>query len=170
MLTGASVGADDDCGAAEVLQSEKFWADVGGSPPDPTCIVGGDGADREELAGGGMKMMGATTAGAAVPVTGTGLRPEATLGPGSRRVFGPRYSSWVCESLFGSRGMAESAGRRRDRSGEAEVALLGVGRSGSVAQVGTPGPGKLQEILPSPKLISKTTALGGGGNSKACMH
>ena len=39
---GASAGADDDCGAAEVLRSEKFWADVGGSSPDPTCIRGGE--------------------------------------------------------------------------------------------------------------------------------
>ena len=55
---GASAGADNDCGAAGLSQSEKFWADVGGSPPDPTCNVGGDGADRGELAGGGMKAMG----------------------------------------------------------------------------------------------------------------
>ena len=42
---GASAGADEDCGKVAVAQSEKFWADVGGSSPDPTCIVGGDGAD-----------------------------------------------------------------------------------------------------------------------------
>ena len=59
---GASAGADDDCGAAEVSQSEKFWADVGVSPSDPTCIVGGDGTDRGELAGGGIHTMGATMA------------------------------------------------------------------------------------------------------------
>ena len=61
----ALAGADDDCGTAEVAQSEKFWADVGGSSPDPTCIGG-------ELAGGGMKATGATTAGAVVPVSGAG--------------------------------------------------------------------------------------------------
>ena len=85
---GASAGADDDCGTAEVAQSEKFWANVGGSPPDLTLIVGGDGADQGELAGGGMKTTGATAAGAAVPVSEAGSRPEAALGTGSRMIFG----------------------------------------------------------------------------------
>ena len=56
---GASAGADEDCGKVAVAQSEKFWADVGGSSPDPTCIVDGDGADRGELASGGTKSTGA---------------------------------------------------------------------------------------------------------------
>ena len=31
---------------------------VGGSSPDLTCFVDGDGADQGELTGGGMKLMG----------------------------------------------------------------------------------------------------------------
>ena len=132
-----------------MLWSENFWADVGGSSPDPTCIVGGDGADRGELAGGGMKTMGATTAGAAVPVLEAGPRPEATLGLGSRGFFGTRYNSWVGDCFFSDDGlMAGPAGQRRVRSGEAEMGSLGVGRSGPVAQVGTLRPEKLQENLP----------------------
>ena len=77
---GASAGADEDCGKAEVAQSEKFWADVGGSSPDPTCIVDGDGADRGEFASEGMRSKGATTTSTAVPVSEAGPRPEAALG------------------------------------------------------------------------------------------
>ena len=146
---GASAGADDDCGAAEVAQSEKFWADVGGSPPDPTCIVGGDGADRGELAGGGMKATEAPMAGAVVPVSEAGSRPEATQSIDSRGIFGPLgillVDNVICSA---SRPMAGPAGRRRDQSGEAGMAWLGVGRSGYVAQVDTLAPGKVQKSLP----------------------
>ena len=34
---GASAGADEDCGKVAVAQSEKFWADVGGSSPNLYC-------------------------------------------------------------------------------------------------------------------------------------
>ena len=56
--------------------------------------------------------------------------------------------SWVDGMIRStSRLMVGPAGRQRDRSGKAERAWLGVGQSGSVAQVGTLGPGKLQESL-----------------------
>ena len=54
---GASAGADEDCGKVAVAQSEKFWADVGGSSPDLTCIVDGGGADRGELASDGLPLL-----------------------------------------------------------------------------------------------------------------
>ena len=87
-IVGASAGADEDCGKVAVAQSEKFWADVGGSSPDLTCIVDDGGADRGELASGGMRSTGATTTSTAVPVSEVGPHPEAVLGGGSVDMFG----------------------------------------------------------------------------------
>ena len=69
--------------------------------------------------------MGATMAGAAVPVSEAGSRPEATLGIDSRGIFGP-LGVWLNMIRSTSRPMAEPAGGRRDRSGKAEMAWLGV--------------------------------------------
>ena len=145
---GASAGADDDCGTAEVAQSEKFWANVGGSPPDPTCIVGGDAADQGELVGGARKRQGAMMADAVVPGSEAKSRAKATLDIGSRGpIFGPLEFG---TNLTGctSRPMTGPASGRRDRSGEAEMAWLGEGRSGSVAQVSSSAPGRVQKTLP----------------------
>ena len=75
---------------------EKFWADVGGSTRDQTCIVGSDQncTDRGELAGRGTKTMGAGMADTEVPVSEVGPRREAPLGLGSRGPFG---RGWMWE-------------------------------------------------------------------------
>ena len=106
--------------------------------------------------------MGATTDGTAVPVSEAGSHPEATLGLSSRRVSRPRYISWASDMLLSGDGlMAGPAGRRQDRSGEAEMASLGVARSGSVAQVGTLGPEKLLQSYGGSS--GATTAEANGG-------
>jgi hypothetical protein len=58
---GASVGADGASGAVAAPEAGQTWADVGGFDLYPTCIVDNNQAmaDREELAGGGTKTMGA---------------------------------------------------------------------------------------------------------------
>ena len=58
-----------------LCRSQKIpaWANVGGSPQDQRCIIGGYVcADRGELAGRAANTTGAEMAGAAVPVLKVG--------------------------------------------------------------------------------------------------
>ena len=105
---GASVGADGASGAVDASEFGQTWADVGGFDLDETCIVGGDQemADREELAGGGSKTMGAEETDTEVPISEVAPRPD----PGRQYVGRAGGVLQVCDDGGGSRATTTEAG------------------------------------------------------------
>ena len=75
---GAPEGVNRGSGVVVAPECRQSWTDVGGSDQDKTCIVGGDqgNTDREELAGGGTKTIGAEMADTEVPVLEVAPRPD----------------------------------------------------------------------------------------------
>ena len=102
------MGANRDPGVGVVPEGGQSWTDVGGFDWHEMCIVGGDQemADREELADGGLKMMGAEEIDMEVPILEVAPRPD----PGRQYVGRAGGVLQVCDDGGGSRATTMEAG------------------------------------------------------------
>jgi hypothetical protein len=104
---GASAGANAS-GAVMAPEVGQTWTDVGGSDRQEICVVGGDQekADREELASGGTKTMGAEMIDTEVPISEVAPRPD----PGRQYVGRAGGVLQVRDDGGGSRATTTEAG------------------------------------------------------------